>query len=267
MADFPMGVGAGGGLIGILVLAAVIILPRLLGGDGSSSNLSTDTDAGGPTDCETELEQVVCGAVDDVSIYWEGQYPAVVPGAVPRRRHRLLLRIDQHGLRAGVRPDRAVLLSRRRTGVLRPRLPRAAAVRVRRHRRPRGPVHRRPRVRPSRPEGHRHRGSRAPGAAAVPRRRRTSSAWRSNCRPTVSPVPGRRRSPSVASSTVSTKSMRPSTRPKPSATTGSWSPPASEVNPESFTHGSAEQRRTWFQTGYSTGDPEQCLTFDNALAP
>ena len=40
-----------------------------------------------------------------------------------------------------------------------------------------------------------------------------------------------------------------------------------EVNPESFTHGSAEQRRTWFAKGFETGDPEQCATFDNSLAP
>jgi predicted metalloprotease len=40
-----------------------------------------------------------------------------------------------------------------------------------------------------------------------------------------------------------------------------------EVDPDSFTHGSAEQRRQWFETGFSSGDPEQCRTFDGALAP
>ena len=33
------------------------------------------------------------------------------------------------------------------------------------------------------------------------------------------------------------------------------------VNPESFTHGSAEQRATWFRRGFQTGDPKQCDTF------
>ena len=34
------------------------------------------------------------------------------------------------------------------------------------------------------------------------------------------------------------------------------------VNPESFTHGTAEQRQQWFQRGYTTGAYTQCTTFD-----
>ena len=33
------------------------------------------------------------------------------------------------------------------------------------------------------------------------------------------------------------------------------------VNPDSFTHGTSEQRRSWFDRGYESGKPESCDTF------
>jgi uncharacterized protein len=34
-----------------------------------------------------------------------------------------------------------------------------------------------------------------------------------------------------------------------------------QINPDSFTHGTSEQRRTWFEKGYSSADPAACDTF------
>ena len=37
------------------------------------------------------------------------------------------------------------------------------------------------------------------------------------------------------------------------------------VVPESFNHGTSEQRKTWFMRGYQSGDIESCDTFSASI--
>ncbi|CAN5657794.1 neutral zinc metallopeptidase [soil metagenome] len=68
---------AGGGLIGLLVLAAAIFLPRLLGSTqgaiGSGASGAVDEQQV-PYQCDTEQKQIICGATDDVAEYWIRAY-------------------------------------------------------------------------------------------------------------------------------------------------------------------------------------------------
>jgi uncharacterized protein len=86
----PGGAGSllkgGGGLVAILLVAAVFFLPKLLGGAtgglggvppaaGPAGSAVDSAGAAGDETCSTELEQVVCGATNDVADYWVDQLP------------------------------------------------------------------------------------------------------------------------------------------------------------------------------------------------
>jgi uncharacterized protein len=84
---FPFPIKAGGGLLGIVVLLASLFLPKLLGSSPTAAGVPQPVDrTGTPTEvsCGTELEQIVCGATDDVQNYWQTNLPALFGTAYER---------------------------------------------------------------------------------------------------------------------------------------------------------------------------------------
>jgi predicted metalloprotease len=83
----PGGLKMGGGMLGIIIALAAVLLPQLLGGgaggvDPSSLGLGSsdpgvatrDPDVADGT-CSSEIEQVLCGATIDVQEYWQDALP------------------------------------------------------------------------------------------------------------------------------------------------------------------------------------------------
>jgi len=66
----------GGGVIGILITLAVLFLPRLLNGGGTTSQVVDSGDVASANECDTELAQVICGATEDVQDFWTRDFAA-----------------------------------------------------------------------------------------------------------------------------------------------------------------------------------------------
>ena len=110
------------------------------------------------------------------------------------------------------------------------------------------------------PAGHgRHRSTAAQQSAARPKRTSCRCAW--SCRPTATPASGRTtrrracRSPTqdidealAAANAIGDDRLQRQSQ--------------GVVVPDSFTHGSSEQRRRWLQVGMESGDPRACDTFN-----
>jgi predicted metalloprotease len=265
---FPIPMKAGGGLVGLLLLAAVFILPRLLGGssgDGQSAVSPQDAD-GGAVACETEIEQVVCGAVDDVSLYWDDQFPVSFQGAFSGTDTVFFSGSTQTGCGGASSQtgpfycpaDQLVYIDLDFLQQLQQQFGATgdlAAQYIVAHE-------------------YGHHVQNITGISEL-----TQSAQQQN--------PGVENEFSVAlelqadcfagawASSAAERGELDSDSEIEEALNAAeavgddriMEQAGQEVNPDAFTHGTAEQRRTWFAKGFETGDPEQCTTFNNALAP
>lgn len=81
---FPLGRGGrglppmrtGGGVLGLLLLLAIVVLPRIIGGTDSGNGFTSGSADRADGTCSSELERVVCGATVDVQDYWSRELPA-----------------------------------------------------------------------------------------------------------------------------------------------------------------------------------------------
>jgi uncharacterized protein len=76
----PIPTKAGGGLLGIIILLAAVFLPKLLGGTNQAVTTQPGETTSSSDACETDLEQQLCGATNDVQDYWTQAYPDVSGG-------------------------------------------------------------------------------------------------------------------------------------------------------------------------------------------
>jgi uncharacterized protein len=257
--------GAGGGLIGLLLIVGILVLPGLLGGDGAGQDIPDDADAG-PVACETEIEQIVCGAVDDVSLYWERQFPLSFQGAFPGTD--TVFFSDVVDTRCGQAPaevgpfycpadqlvyfDLTFLEQLQRefgaTGDL-------AAQYIVAHeyghhvQNVTGISDRMRQAQQTDPDA-----ANDLSVALELQADCFAGAWASSVAERgLFDRPDEVEEALLAAEAVGDDRIRERS--------------GQPVDPETFTHGTAEQRRSWFETGFATGDPEQCTTFDGALAP
>jgi hypothetical protein len=272
---------AGGGIVGIIVVLAIVLLPQLLGGGGDGSSPSNNVfqqDAGGAEDaggeagtgeevaCVTEIEQIVCGAVDDVSLYWGEQFPVsfngqyqdtdtvFFSGAVDTGCGRAsadlgpfycpadqlvyfdLDFLEQLQANFGATGDLAAQYIvaheyghhvQNITGI---------SDRVRQ-------------AQAGQPAA-----ANQFSVALELQADCFAGAWASSVA-----ARGLFDEPNEINEALDAASAVGDDRILEGA--------GREVDPDLFTHGTAEQRRSWFERGYTSADPEQCRTFDGALAP
>ncbi len=255
---------AGGGIVGLLVVLAVVLAPQLFGSDASAP-VSGPTD-GGDAVCDSDIEQVVCGAVDDVSLYWERQYPESFQGSFPGTQTVFFSDSVDTGCgyaSAQTGPfycpgDQLVYIDLDFLEQLQAEFSASgdlAAQYIVAHEyghHVQNVVGIEDRVRQAQQQS-----PDATNALSVAMELQAdcfAGAWASS----VAERGLFDRPDEIAEAFDAAEAVGDD---RILAQAGRV------VDPDLFTHGTAEQRRMWFERGYETGDPEACTTFDGSLAP
>ena len=270
------GLALGGGGIGIVVLVIYLLVsafsgrrrarrPHLtrqpaVGEDATPSQVSeeckTGQDANQREDCR------IVAVVNSVQKFWDETFDAS-NRAVPVRRHGLLHRPGQHRLRQRHLAGRPLLLPGRQARLHRPRLLRRAADQF--------GAKDTPFVEAyviAHEYGHHVQDllgvlDRIGNDTQGPESRAVRSELQADCYAGV-----------WAANAVETRVHRRADpaghqqRPRRRAAIGDdriQEKTQGQVNPETFTHGTSEQRRRWFSRGYETGKPAACDTFTGSI--
>ena len=282
-----MPIGAGGlGIGGMVVLGligwALGIDPRLLiggaeilmgGGRSYSSPIAAVAEQvrAAPDRRPTRSARFVSARARQHRGAVEGHLHQGRPDLSRRRELVMFSRRDPLGLRHGAERDGAVLLPERPGGLSRhlvlPRSRDAASAAATRQGLPVLPgLCDRPRGRPSRAEPARHPAQGAAGAARRSSDRATPIACRcrSSCRPTASPASGRT-TPKRSGSFIDPGDIEAALQTASAIGDDTLQRQThGYVVPDSFTHGSSEQRKRWFSTGFKEGTVKACNTFRTA---
>ena len=254
---------AGGGILGLIVVLAAVLLPRLMGGSQglATSDPGPAPAAEGEVQCDTEIEEILCGAVDDVSEYWIDEYPrrfggqyqeadtvffsgAVGTGCGQASSQMGPFYCPADGL---VYFDTDFLLQmQQQFGAVGDLAAQYIVAHEYGHhvQNVLGVSSQVSRLQQAEP---------GPGQRPV-RQARTAGGLPRRC---VGPL-GR----SSAACSTRARSRRRSARAAAVGDDRIQEGAGMSVDPDSFTHGTSEQRVQWFRRGYDTGDPNRCNTFD-----